>query len=544
MLDFKGMNATGHNNMEYEPSGYGKSIETDLNTGLYNFTIKEFIVAPSRPYGYRNMLQRSYTSNLTTRDTNNIAEDVLRNGKLGNSSQSTSNILRVSATPIADSEISGGWSSQRYTFQLEVRCAPTTSGVIHTPSTTYDLVITGYSEPSNSFVHKDPGGNLYPDTQLVFRINSIQRVGLNAKMNSIVGIDNIGLSTPTSFNSNSDTVCVRPVDIVSGINSAYAADAYIANVLNVDYTPLMAPVDFNRGQVVGKKYVNDVVNGMIDGLGNSLGTRAAFSDAFNSNMEMALVETSTILRNDMSHQDAFLIALRQITYGRQDNAFTINDLMKIDKSFTPNRVKYANIQEESRFNLDGILTSADTATLHGATRLNAKVTELHNTIVSMLTSNFLSHIEIRIWNSLKPNENGFGHSLQPDYEVPGDKVSWTYDPAATSENAIFLLRNSIEGHIKYLLDPMLSETGNIQYDVMIVADVSNDTTIAISLDNSEPILYRFPTFADMSYTPLVGDTRTKESLVASIGSLTNAITDTVSSQPMDSTYNSNTSHFM
>ena len=83
---------------------------------------------------------------------------------------------------------------------------------------------------------------------------------------------------------------------------------------------------------------------------------------------------------------------------------------------------------------------------------------------------------------------------------------------------------------------MLSESGQLEYDIIIAADVALDTSISISIGGREPILYRFPTFSDMSFTPMVGTYEIKDHLVTNLGVLVNEITSNVIDTPLYDSY--------
>ena len=126
-------------------------------------------------------------------------------------------------------------------------------------------------------------------------------------------------------------------------------------------------------------------------------------------------------------------------------------------------------------------------------------------------------------------------ALQPEWHVANNDVKWSYAPAANNQNAGMLLQRSIDGCVKLLIDPLVSENGNLEYELLIAADTALDTSISISLAGMEPVLFRFPTFGDMCFTPMVGNLEVKEQLITNIGVLANEIVDRVTSN--DSEYN-------
>lgn len=523
----------------YEPSPYGaminRALETHTNLG-YTFSIVEMIVSPTRTEGYQQQVIRSFTSNVKVDDAGKIVDDMLlNNGGLTNNSQSTSNIMRVSSAPISNADIQSGWSSQRYMFKLKVKCTPSAVNSYGGNTGVYDIILSGYSDGSGDFLIPTTGGGFIADENLTFHINSLQRVNINTNTNSIVGIENIGVTTPESFMQNNSKMSVRPQDITSGISSKSYGNSIGGITYSIGTSTENTPLAFDRVHNVGKQYLNNILNAVIGGTADAVGTRSAFNNDFGSPREQSFLEATSRLRNDTLRNDIFIQALQQVNFNAIGYSFTINQLKRIDPTFTTDRLIYGNIIEGDRFGTDSILNSVYTHDMIGANKLTAVVSEVHNIITSLLTNNFLSSIRILIKNVYKPLENGFGMALQPEWHVANNDVKWSYAPAANNQNAGMLLQRSIDGCVKLLIDPLVSENGNLEYELLIAADTALDTSISISLAGMEPVLFRFPTFGDMCFTPMVGNLEVKESLITNIGVLANEIVDRVTSN--DSEYN-------
>lgn len=515
----------------YEPSPYGAMINRALETGSnlgYTFFIQELIVAPTRVEGYDQQVIRSFTSNVKVDEADKIVDDMLlNNGHLTNNSQSTSNIMRVSVAPISNADIQEGWRSTRYTFKMKVRCTPSTFNSYGGSGGTYDLIISGYSDASNDFFIPTSGGSGIEDENLTFHINSVQRVTINTNMNAVTGIENLGVSTPENFINTNSKVSVRPQDITSGISSRAYGENIGGMTYSVGSSTENIPLAFDRKHNVGKQYLNNVLNAVMSGTSDAHGVRSAFNSDFGSSKDQSYLEATSKLRNDTLRNDIFIQALQQANFNATGFSFTIAQLKRIDPTFTTHRVHYIQVNEMARFETDAMMNSAYTHDLVSGAKLPAVVTELHNIITTLLTNNFLSSITIHIWNTPMPLENGFGCRLAPVYEPVA--LHWAYLPAGSNPQAESLARHAVDGCVKLLIDPLLSECGNLQYDVVISADVALDTTIMISQAGEQPVLFRFPTFGDMCFTPMVGDYEVKEKLITNIGVLANQIIDRVTS---------------
>lgn len=527
-------------NIPYEPSPYGAMVNRGLKLSNVhaNFTIQQLIVAPARSYGYQQQVIRSFTTNLNVGDIDRIVEDISRNnGTLTNVNQSTNNVMKMGALPIGNATIDNGWNAPRYTFKMIVRCQPTETTVYGSTSDIYDLIVTGYSDASGEFIVRDITGSTYPNENLVFNINSIQKISINANANTITNIQNVGVGSVNSFQNDSCNVCVRPSDITSGITGSLVDKDFGGSVYSVNTRASQEPMAFERKDAIGKQYVNKILNAVVNGVADANSSYNPYNNLFNSGADQAIIEATSRLRNNILSTDLFIQALQEVNLNPLKESFTIKQLKSIDRTFTSDRIVYANVIEDNRFANDGILNSQYTEHMLGANRETTLVTELHNMLTNLMTEKFVVSMVIRLSNNYKPLESGFGMALQPEYFVDGNSVRWSYAVAQNDPNAPMLLSRALDNAVKILIDPMLSSNGNTRYDVVANIDLTTDTSISISLDGKDPILYRFPTFGDTCFTPMVGSDDTKTNLVSSLGLLVNEITDNISLKPTTDGFN-------
>ena len=530
------------NEIEYTPSGYGAMLNRrrDVSNFTHTFLIQDMIVSPTRNEGYQPQVVRSFTSNVKTGDAERVMEDILRNqGVLRNNNQSTNNMVRIGASPIANANITDGWSANRYTFKLKVRCTPSVempSRIIGFSNNTYDLIISGYSDGSRDFIHTDHTGRAIPDENLTFHINSIQRVEIDTNRNCIQDIQNLGVTAPENFQNSDAKICVRPQDISSTIGSKSLEAAFGARAFSVPIVSNDVTLEFNRAHMVGKQYVNQILNAVVNSAVQPDLNRGSINSSLDDMSTNIIRGATEELSTRVINNDIFIRALLQVNFN-SDLSFNIQHLKLLDPTFTTDRITYGNVVDDNRFSSDSMLQSIYTNTMQSADVITAKVTELHNIILSILTSNFLSSIKLRVRNVYKPLENGFGMALQPEWYAAKENIAWTYQPAANNVNAPMLLERSIDGAVKLLIDPMLSESGQLEYDVIIAADIALDTSVSISIAGREPVLYRFPTFSDMSFTPMIGNIDVKDNLVCNLGTLVNEITSNVVDTPLYDSYN-------
>jgi len=445
--------------------------------------------------------------------------------------------MKMGALPVGNATIDNGWAAPRYTFKMIVRCQPTETTVYGSTSDIYDLIVTGYSDASGEFIVRDITGSTYPNENLVFNINSIQKISINANANTITNIQNVGVGSVNSFQNDSCNVCVRPSDITSGITGSLVDKDFGGSVYTVNTRASQEPMAFERKDAIGKQYVNKILNAVVNGVADANSSYNPYNNLFNSGADQAIIEATSRLRNNILSTDLFIQALQEVNLNPLKESFTIKQLKSIDRTFTSDRIVYANVIEDNRFATDGILNSQYTEHMLGANRETTLVTELHNMLTNLMTEKFVVSMVIRLSNNYKPLESGFGMALQPEYFVDGNSVRWSYAVAQNDPNAPMLLSRALDNAVKILIDPLLSSNGNTRYDVVANIDLTTDTSISISLDGKEPILYRFPTFGDTCFTPMVGSDDTKTNLVSSLGLLVNEITDNISLKPTTDGFN-------
>ena len=512
-------------------SPYSNHVDK-YNNGVfssYKFTITKFVAAPTRRYGYRDMVVRGFTSNVTHETKENVLREVEQVGSLGSNSTTLNDVVRVGTNPLSLAKISGGWAEMRVVVDMVVRCEPINPNI---SLPTYDLLITGYSDPTSSFVVRDNYTNTYyPDTHLKFYINSIQKVTINAKRGLVTKMENLGVTTPVSFDSSAN-IAMRPEDIMSDINSRCLAQEYNGGVLGVGLSAANDPITINRLHMIGKSYASDIVNSVVQGVQSATQTRIAIQNMFASGASQSFVEATHFLHNNTLDTDLFLQVLSEASPFdlREGYTFNIDALMKLDRNFTSAQVVYADVSEDARSQGEAMLSTNDTMGLYEGTVMNAKVTELHNMIMALFTGYHLGHLELRIFNTVVTNE--LGQPILTYKWMPTDNpgaISFGYGANLTDPAVFNRLNMAIDNFVKTSIDPKLSDHGFTQYDILLKADMAGDTTIVASFDSEPPVIYRFATFADMAFTPMIANKDTKDAMSANMAALANDVSTVAAS---------------
>ena len=515
--------------MEYPGSPYAQHMNNYQASGI---KIKRLVVIPARSFGYTDMVIRPYTSRIDVAASQKVLEDIATSGSLNVFSNSTNNLVGVSARPNSLASIAGGWSAPRNSFRLEVECD--VNSMYLGSNRREKLIVTGYTEPGQ-FCIPTSGGGMHVNTSMLFYINGIQKVEMSGEANIVTKVTNVGVSSDTGYSDAydiSNETTIKPVDIVSDINSDNMCTDMGFDRVQRMTTPLGKTVNvFERKDNIGKNYLNNIINTVVKGVGSAVGYSQSLNNIFGDGAEAGMSAAITMLSEPTNIvRNSFLDALTNLNGSVSGYTFTVNHLKLIDPAFHEDaNITYVNVNDNSRVELDKMLNTADTETLTSASMLNAKVTELNNIISSTMCFNFLSHIDIQIQNQWLDNENGFGKSLQPTYRFFNTTTSLNNhaDPARYNmmQNS---LNHSIDTMVKMLIDPMLSDNGQSLYNVYISADITTDTTIILQINNGPMIPFRFPTFADTTFTPMIGTQSDRQSMVANIGAVVNDVADATS----------------
>ena len=529
--------------MKGEYKVYESQYSTILNRKVnsnYKFDIVEFAIVPTRQYGYTDMVNRAFYANITNDATNSILNEVIRRGEVNENSSTTNNIIGVGARPISLAYINGGWRDKRYTFRLAVRCTPLTSTLYNSRNTSYELILTGYSDPSSDFAIDNGGGSYTVDTNLTFHINNMRRLGLSGgDGTTITSVVSSGVSTPSAFTQN-DTIntSLAPGEIVDSLKAKDIAMMYNGTAISNGSNPHNTTLSFSKNHFIGKGYLNDMVNSIISGVNTTFETAPALADTFGSHINGSIYgRAGTLMANQDIASDPFVMALSEYagnifgTYG--DPIFTLAILSQLDPTFSTNRITYYTGDEHIRFASDNIITASQTESLTGANIMHAVATELHNTIMSLMATKFLSNIELHMGNTYV--FNGIGGQFEPWLEIPSTldgrlRAGFSYSAATVPDELAFRhLYGAVRGYFTTVIDPLLSAGGTRKYTAIVMADNVNDTTIVLNFEDQGDVVYRFPTFADMAFSPLVADGNTKEQMVTNMGSLATTLIDNLSS---------------
>jgi hypothetical protein len=84
--------------------------------------------------------------------------------------------------------------------------------------------------------------------------------------------------------------------------------------------------------------------------------------------------------------------------------------------------------------------------------------------------------------------------------------------------------NKVESTISTILMPEITKNGLIDLEVFVHTELLTETTISVSLNGYPPVVFRFPTFADSLYVPVISDPTNKTLFSDDMGIVLDTVT--------------------
>ena len=156
---------------------------------------------------------------------------------------------------------------------------------------------------------------------------------------------------------------------------------------------------------------------------------------------------------------------------------------------------------------DGVLgTISDTAETHDVTPETVKSATILHSINSMLIDNMITKLSVAFTNETGP--------------VP--TITITNINSFIEDIDLISLENKVRQHIRSVLMPTITDNNYTAISAIVETDLLGDTNISISINHGPSVVYRYPAFADVLYSPVVSTTANSQMLVEDIANLMDA----------------------
>lgn len=470
-------------------------------TGNIPIVCKRLILIETRD-DYQDLYVRNFKLDMNLNTYNRLG-NVLANNPAGrNSTLSYSRVgleipevIDLEPRPLYMANIANGWRTKRLRFILEVDSVQAGSSFTH--------YIQGYTDYYDSTMSMRNAGVVYNklDPNMIFFINSILTISRSITSDGryVVRpyamynfISNHGIDSYQELQIGGDSVAIRPLDVTKSIliNDKFReinGDRIITDIGNLNTSTYTS----KRSNADPVKYFTDSLNGYINSLnGSSIGYDRVD----------ILSNTVDILQESNPGSNPFIFNLISITGNPNPTAFDLKTLELMDPTIS-SKATIINRNENgiTGYNNLASFDTAYTTPLLNPTPESIRATIAVNSLTSACVDNMLTKFSATF-------TNGSGH-----YIVVCTGVQTMIE--GIDDRYLTFLINKVKTHIETIIMPRITNNNVVLVTGGIQVDLFGDTTITINVNNGGDATFRFPTFADALYSPVIGNTQVKSGLV-------------------------------
>jgi len=469
-----------------------------------NISIKMMVLIPTE-HQYQNMYQRSFSLGLNNGQAERLHGFFMNEGVNNNSPVSVvgaantiGSSISLSATPTGMAAIPNGWGTQRLMFVLA-------ADEWINDSTTITHYIQGYSE------YHDPSYSGRVDPNAIFYINSITTVTRTKNMmtNSIdsrvsatynVVYDPTGNSSYQQVGEPSAGLeLVRPYDVITNLHSSamYSSTPDVKLSVKTSSASNGANVS-NRANNDPLKYFTNTVNAVVNGKSVYTGFNTPESVLANAN---GLVAEQAITTN------SFIYSLARASGNMEPSYFTLSLLDRL----YPGVSNIITLVESGGIISDPVQVATGLDTENTESMLNfTEETQVAQTFINALTANMSENLVSVIGGTIT---NAGGAPFTTISNISSFLEGVDITPYG----------NRIINYLNSVIMPQISLSNLRLVDLVFNCDLLGDTVVSVSVENSQPIIYRVPTFADSLYTPVLTNSMTKEALIGDFESVVDTV---------------------
>jgi len=459
-----------------------------------NIIIKKMLLIPTS-HQYKDIYQRNFTLNIDHTNVNKL-EAVLAQSGVGQN-RVISDITMAASMPEIMSlnphagnrvEVPNGWGTVRLRFMMEVES--------NFNGNLVSSYLQGYSE------YHDPSLTGRVDPHMLFYINSITDItrtydpttgqyysrstGTYNVITDLVG----GTKYEEIDGPNNGLKLIRPNDLISDImNNDIYGDALVYNgtggVANKTNTSSRA----NNDPV---KYFTKTINSFVEAKSDS---------AITYDLTDVLRTAGTITQEQHVMNNPFVSALSKLTRQISPTTFNLDMLTSLDPN-TQNVVMLIDNRTELVQSTNTMLDTNDTADTYQSNIETTTATNVAQSVTSYMLDTMLTKLDFSFTN--KTGENVVIVSAADSFIDGIDITAYV---------------NKLVTKIKTVLMPTVTYNSQMIIECFVHSDVVGDTTVSVSLNMQPNTIYRFPTFADSLYSPVVTDNSTRNTLADDFSSV-------------------------
>ena len=397
-------------------------------------------------------------------------------------------VIGLSASPQL-AHIPYGWQTKRLRFMMEVisdRPGGRLFTYIQGFSNYYDVSLSNHIDPEmilyvNSVTEVQelilPTGE--PTYRVLKSYNTFSSGAIVDDQNSLM---------------HSGFKVVRPMDVVASLNSLPDLHDESGSIVFDTVSRLnTGDTSWRRNNNPGK-YFATTLNSYIDSQNSSLSASYNYQDMKNNTLSM--VAENTLLSNPFFHH------VSNITGEVKPSQFTVGFLNHMDPGLLSDRNRTILIKRDNEpVNLSrdySVLDSDTTENLFQPNIETLRAQEVANSLLDLTVSNFITELVVSFSNN----------------STTGEPIITIQDVQCFISNISEIdFCNQLISYIKMVILPKISNNNELLVEVSARLSLIGDTSIFISFNGQPGVLFRFPSFADSCYAPVISTTGEKNGLV-------------------------------
>lgn len=489
-------------------------------TPRYEMTLTNIIFTKTRDY--ENVGGRNFEISGDEMDYNSLISIIENNSNKLNPVTSvdvaneTPGIMKLSdiANPV---NIANGWDTTRMRFILEVE------NVLSSDSwETY--YIQGYTDYEDNTMSNriDPDmacniNSIVVTKSVIHPQTRVPQTTLAASYNIVV--DNYGRVDVVNMGMdlNNQKALMRPKDIFDSMDNM-TPDQLMYNDDDVSLLDMrgrltLSPQTSDRGNLSMSNYMSKTINSLSEA-----------SHLKNNNDDGGFINAYSYAAGIVGEQplssNKFIYALSMHCGEINPIEFTLNDLQAIFGDINEDKVMYVNNTSQAILDSGASIYGNDA----GDNLMVPSVYASTATTILETVSSFMYRENITI----------LGFSIT-NMVVRGEPFAYAITTASSILRGIDISINveRIMLNVKLTLMPMITQRNSIGISIEGYIDSYGDSTISIAFENNEHYVYRFPSFCDSLYVPVISNIDDKEAFVNDLSS----ILEVVSNEPHTTSYN-------
>jgi len=443
--------------------------------------------------GYKKQFIRPYTVHVDRRDLDIIREAVeLKKSSGGRTvvENMVPNIYDISARPIAEAPIVGGWEEKRFKFILEIEFK------VKGSRKSFINYIQGYTDHFG--VSTLTGKTTLDEKNMRFIPNSIIRMVKNVDREGRPMVRIIGnykltydeTRTLRDFKAADLNTIIAEIKSLRDMDVVTISKSNVGDIIN----PNLIPAEIN----IPVKQIANLIEKTIE---------IASLEADQPDNDSYITSVLANVINNTMEDIEFLAKMIQLK-GMDFWYFTLEDLKYIDP-FVERKMKVilrSGIQQQMVIQKQPILDTENFAETYDSSMETRVAVFIQETLADIMAANFISHIAFTATN------------LTGTFEYALADVS----PIVEGLNILPFVNKFMTEFRNYVWNP-LTHNEEMGLKIMVDSYLDGDTILTVSVDDNVDVVYKFPTFANSKFTPIIMDERNVKNIAANINEITDLV---------------------